>query len=230
MNLRLIRFFDEHIVAANAEAKIFLEAGCGGSQWLPFFAQRYGYRLLGLDYSQKGCKLSQRILEQAGITGEILMEDVFSPSARIHECADVVYSFGMVEHFLPTESIVQQLCGLLRPGGKMITIIPNMQGLQGLLQRLVDRDVYDAHVPLSVSELREAHERCGLDVLDARFLGTLSLGTVNAERLAGTWMYRVFRELVFRSGNIVWKKEQRGMKEKPSRIFSPLLACVARKS
>lgn len=230
MALRLGRFFDKHIPAADSTAKkVLLEAGCGGSTWLPLFAGRYGYHVMGIDYSDKGCELSRAILAKADEEGRILRGDIFSPPDDLHEKADIVYSIGLAEHFTPTETIMRQLGWFVRPGGKVITIVPNMRGLQGVLQKVVDRKLYDAHVPLTPAELAQAHEMSGLNVLESSYLGTLSLGTVNAERWAGSWKYKVLQAITCRASAAVWRRERAGMPERKSLWFSPLVACVAQK-
>ncbi|WP_022663493.1 class I SAM-dependent methyltransferase [Paucidesulfovibrio longus] len=231
MTRRFGRYFDQNLPPAQPNARLaLLEAGCGGSAWLPAFARQYGLEITGIDYSEQGCSLSRAILAKAGVQGTIIHADLFTLPINLQKRFDIVFSNGLVEHFEPAESIITQLVQLLRPGGRIISIIPNMRGLQGLLQKWIDRPLYNAHVAHTPASLAACHQNCGLKVLDASYLGTLSLGTINAEVWSGTWKYRLFRELAYRCSIAVWRLEEAGMREKQSLTFSPFVACVAQKN
>src|SRR3989304_6193418 len=52
--------------------KKFIEVGCGTSKWLVYFHQNFGYRVHGIDNSEKACDISRRNLSAMGIHGEII--------------------------------------------------------------------------------------------------------------------------------------------------------------
>jgi hypothetical protein len=58
----------------------------------------------------------------------------------------------------------------LKPGALMITTVPNLGGLVGLAQKMLDRGIFDKHVVLRQDLLREAHEDAGLSVVWCEFL------------------------------------------------------------
>ncbi|HPA85892.1 MAG TPA: class I SAM-dependent methyltransferase, partial [Deltaproteobacteria bacterium] len=80
-----------------------LEIGCGGSQWLPAFAKRFGVDVSGIDYSEQGCASARAILDQAGVEGRIVQADLFDPPADMVGSYDMVMSFGVLEHFPDTD-------------------------------------------------------------------------------------------------------------------------------
>ncbi len=123
--------------------------------------------------------------------GEVICSDLFNPPASLLHRADLVLSIGLVEHFTGTSNCIAALARFVRSGGKLLTIIPNMQGTVGLLQRLIAPSVYKVHVPLSPGDLREAHRRAGLKVERAEYLMATNFGVINynepgAGRLANT--------------------------------------------
>lgn len=110
-----------------------LEAGCADSTILPYIARDLGFRVAGVDYSPNGCERLRRHLQREGLAAHIECCDVFNPPETMSGRFDAVMSFGLVEHFTDTPQIVRALATFLRPGGRMLTIVPNMHGLVGLV-------------------------------------------------------------------------------------------------
>jgi 2-polyprenyl-3-methyl-5-hydroxy-6-metoxy-1,4-benzoquinol methylase len=143
----------------------FLEIGCGNSVFLPYFAKNFGFSIYGLDYSEFACKQSERILEREGTPGIIVMGDAFDPPQEMLEKFDVVCSLGVVEHFEDTAGTIKAFSRFVKPGGLLITSIPNLVGATGFFQKHMNRPVYDIHVPMDKSQLEKAIGNAGL-ILD----------------------------------------------------------------
>lgn len=140
-----------------------LEIGCGNSVILPIFAKKFGFSISGLDYSELGCKQSRMILERENIEGEIILGDAFNPSKDLIGRFDVVCSFGVVEHFEDTAGTIAAFAKFLKPGGILITSIPNMKGATGWLHKWLNRPVYNIHVPLDIYDMKKALSSAGLN-------------------------------------------------------------------
>jgi SAM-dependent methyltransferase len=160
--------------------KEVVEAGCARSGVLPLLATRLGLKVSGVDYSPAGCEQARRLLQSASVDGEIHCCDIFALPPALHQRFDGVISLGLIEHFTNTSSVLQALAALLRPGGIMISIVPNMCGSIGWIQRLVDRSVFDIHVALDRESLCGAHIEAGLVVTSSDYLLSTSFGVVNA--------------------------------------------------
>lgn len=93
------------------------EAGRGQSIWFPYFAREHGCRVTGLDYCEAGCRSARALLAQAGVDGEVLLADFWSPPQLMLGAFDVVFSNGLIEHFDPPVAAVRALARFLRPGG-----------------------------------------------------------------------------------------------------------------
>lgn len=233
MNLLLGAFFERHLPMAGPE-QVLLEAGCGGSAWLPVFAARFGYRVRGLDYSEMGCALAQAVLRKAGAVGEIMQADLFDPPEPLEGAADVVFSQGLAEHFNPTRGVIERLAWLARPGGLVITLVPNMRGLTGLAQRLLDRRIYALHTPLWPKDLAQAHRDSGLLPQAWGHLGALNLGVVNPARWERRPLARKFLGAALAIPSMAaWILERLLGEERRARLAndltSPIVYCVARK-
>src|SRR6478736_1896451 len=129
-----------HRVLAGVSGRL-IEVGCAGSAWLPYFAREHGLTVTGLDYSPRGCEQAEAVLATAGVAGEVVCADLFAPPAAQVGRFDVVFSFGVVEHFTDTTACIRALAALVAPGGRLITVVPNMNGTTGWLQKMVDRAV-----------------------------------------------------------------------------------------
>jgi SAM-dependent methyltransferase len=205
-----------------------LEAGCGGSVFLPYFVTEYGLNAEGIDNSAEGCELSGAIARQSGIHTPIHCNDVLEPPLALAGRYQVVFSFGLAEHFSPTTSIIGALIAWLRPGGYLITVVPNMHGLVGALQRLVDPGVYGVHVPLSPSQLADAHSASGLTVQSAEYLMTVNLSVVNFSGSGSRVPPRFGLRLASWTSKLVWSLQRAGLPDAPNRWSSPYVVVVAR--
>ncbi len=221
--------FASHFGASGVQGKVLLEAGCGGSRWLPYFATCHCLRVKGVDYSRQGCDLARSIAAKAGVDADIAEMDLFQPDGRFHAVADIVYSSGLVEHFDPLDDVLRQLRYFLRPGGLLVTIVPNLQGVNGALGNLLNPDVMAMHVVVTPPALQEAHTRCGLTPLAMGYLGTINLPTMSA--CYTQWAHRrwfpYFSRLMSLPTNVCWLASKAGVPSVPSRVFSPFLYCVA---
>ncbi len=211
-----------------------LEIGCARSAWLPYFAKQFGFKVYGLDYSRTGCEQARQVLSGAGVQGEIICADFFSPPESLLEEFDVVVSYGVVEHFEDTAACVEALSKFLKPGGMMITVIPNMVGLIGLLQKTLNRPVFNIHVPLDSDALAKAHYVTGLKVMSCDYFISTNFGVCNLNGIKhGSMEWRVKRVVLAslaRLSMIMLFTEGKVSALKANYLTSPYINCVARKS
>lgn len=222
-------FFRETFSGMDTKEKTILEIGCAGSQWLPYFAKEFGFKVCGLDYSERGCQQARQILAGEGVEGRIVCCDLFNPPQSMLASFDVVVSFGVVEHFDNTAGCLQALSEFLKPGGLAVTSIPNMVGLIGNIQKLVNRPVFDVHVPLDDRALA-VHHTPSLTVLSCRYFLFVNWGVINIDNWKGRMFYRFgvrFRSWMSKG---FWALEHLVPAFKPNRLTSPYINCVARKS
>ncbi|HEY1723436.1 MAG TPA: class I SAM-dependent methyltransferase [Magnetospirillaceae bacterium] len=232
---RLIRHqFDRALDAAISECfkawgsvpETLIELGCGGSIYLPYFAKR-GIRIAGIDYSTRGRDQARASLAANNVPGDIYEGDIFSPPENLRGKFDVVFSAGLFEHFDDTAAAISAGKQFLRPGGLMISTIPNMRGIPGCLQRRLDRRLFDIHVPLDRDQFAEAHRRAGLTVLRSSYVMTLNFYVLQYSA-ESSWIgltLRALRTAIMRS---VWWSERTFAWSYPNRLTSPYVLCAAR--
>lgn len=210
-----------------------LELGCGGSIWLPYFAKEHGFQVTGLDYSKSGCALAQKILQNAGIPGEVICADFFQPPEKMIAAYDVVVTFGLVEHFRDTTACLLAIGKFLKSGGLLITFIPNMVGFCGWLQKALNKGIYDLHVPIDRGGLVSAHQRAGLHFAEGDYFLSFSTGVVNLGGASNNSNIFKFKKSLFyylyQISKIMWILERFHFFLPATRFFSPYIVCTGRK-
>ena len=209
-----------------------LEIGCARSAWLPYLARHLGCRIAGLDYSEIGATQAIARLEQEGIPADIRCADMFDPPADWLGTFDVVVWFGVAEHFDDTTGAVRAASAFLKPGGVLITEIPNFVGINGWLQRIVNRPIYDIHVPLSRDDLARHHAAAGLAVVRAEYIVPTDFGVVTLQGIPDGALTRLKDRVLYAlrllTGCIWWLDRRFGL-PKPGRLTSGFVLVAARR-
>jgi cyclopropane fatty-acyl-phospholipid synthase-like methyltransferase len=207
-----------------------LELGCARSAWLPYFSKELGFRVSGIDYSPVGCDQARAILAVEEIEGNVELANIFSPPRHLLNRFNYVVSFGVVEHFEATDKCLRSCGEFLKHGGTMVTVIPNMNGIVGRLQKWLEREVYDVHVPLDAKALRRAHEVAGLNVLRCEYFCFLNFGVLSLNRLRqsfpGLWLSRALNAI----SAATWVLERIGIGFPANKMTSPYVVCVSTKT
>ncbi len=225
---RMERVFKKSFAELETAKCSLIEIGAGASEWLPYLHRRFGFTVAGLDYSDLGCRRARDILARTSTPGDIYQADMFDPPPGLGQKFDVVVSFGVVEHFADTASTLAACSAYARPGGLILTLIPNMRGLYGWIYRIFNRKVYDIHVPLSLKELKRAHADAGLEpVLHEHILGMP--GVIDRYRDEPVAFRRLVRKVAFQFSRVTWALEERGWGMPENPFTSPYMVCVARK-
>jgi SAM-dependent methyltransferase len=164
----LSRALARHAPAARG-ARV-LEVGCAPAKWLIFYAERFGAAVTGIEYSEKGARLSRENLLAAGVEGEILRADFFEVAPSPH---DLVVSIGFVEHFDDIAAAFERHLRFLAPGARLALGVPNFRGLNRALQWLADPGYLALHnlAAMRRSLYRELARTHGLELEHLGYLG-----------------------------------------------------------
>ncbi len=224
-------FIDGPLAAAGR--KTFLEVGCGSSGWLPYFRRRYGYAVSGLDYSEVGCRLAEENMRLLGLPfEEVICEDILKWSSP--KKYGVIFSYGVIEHFSEPGKVLGICAGHLEEGGLLITLVPNLRGLPGLLLKTFAPETYRMHQVLTEAELNAMNSRAGLERVKSGLVGIFSLAvhpwtSSGLSRFReGTLRRRILLGLINRADKLF--SFFLGFLPGPtSSLFSPYIISVARK-
>lgn len=234
INRRFHQLFVRLFENSATDSMSLLEVGCAKSSWLPYFSRQFGFAVTGIDYSPAGCELSRKVLAKHGVVADVVCSDFFTPPAEMLGKFDVVVSFGVVEHFEDTAASLVAIAAFLKPGGMLITSIPNMVGLIGAVQKVVNRPVYDIHQLLDSAMLREAHENASLTVLECDYFIASNFGVNNLVDVpSGTpsWFFKkVILGVLARISLLTWKLEDRMGPFRAGKAASPYVMCISRKA
>ncbi len=228
VNLQLHKYF-KSIFKQKKDFKI-IEIGSANSIWPIYFNQFFNARSDGLDYSEVGCKKSRELLKFHKLSGDIYCADLFKPLKKIQSKYDYAVSFGVVEHFEDTANCLQSCAKLLKPGGILITVIPNMPSLIGLIQKFIDRKVYDVHVPLTKKKLSKAHEETSLKLQKCEYFMSINFSVVNSGSFSSNKYNKPLRHLLSSTSKIFWILEKYGIKIPKNRFTSPYIIAIAEKT
>lgn len=204
-----------------------LEVGCGKSTWLPFFYKYFDCEIWGIDYSEHGCMLAEKILEKNGIPGTIMCCDLFDNNIDLYGKFDVVVSFGLIEHFNDTAKTIRAVQKLIKKKGMIITDIPNYTGLVGYLQKIVYEKFFNMIVVISKEELRKCHERLQFKELYCNYLGSINLCMLwydNPIGIIKTFISRIFSFI----SKIMWIFFDKFDWHPESKILSPYIIYIGK--
>ncbi len=196
----------------------FLEIGGFPGQWAIFFAKYWGANSTLLDrYIDR--ELIQALSTTNAVKNINIIEgDVFDLS--VNEKFDVVMSAGFIEHFSNVNSVIDKHIDYLEPNGILILSVPNLLGLNGLLQKIIDKETYDTHFLETMDDqnLKRIVSGKNLDIEYINYYGKFCLWLEDVDDKP-----RWIRRLVYLT-NIVG----RFLVRFESRMFSPYLIVVAK--
>jgi SAM-dependent methyltransferase len=151
-----------------------LELGAGGSRLLPYLGKKLGHRIFGSDFSLEGCLLLRANLALQKVGGNVICEDLFQSSLK-SAAFDVVYSSGLIEHFDDTRAAVAEHLRLLKPGGRLVLLVPNLEGLQGRIIRRFAPPQWEVHKVFGPAQLAAILADLGVAEVRSGYLGSFSL-------------------------------------------------------
>jgi SAM-dependent methyltransferase len=153
------------------------ELGCGGSHQLAHGALM-GWRVGGIDFNPAALKLISDCLARNNHDNRYLVcADVFThDESAFRETADLLASFGFLEHFREPQTILAKWKTVLHEDGLVISIIPNLYSINAPLMRKFDPEFWAQHVQYTPEEMDRFHREAGLQpVVAAHYTGRYDL-------------------------------------------------------
>jgi SAM-dependent methyltransferase len=132
----------------------FLEIGCAPGGWMAYFNRRFGYSVAGIEYTIQGANLTSRNMEILEIDAQVIHADFLKHDWNGRQF-DVVFSAGFIEHFRNPVDVIKTVSRLSRR--YVVTLVPNVHGVNGLISKTIRPLVYAEHNPLRRRNLIEIH-------------------------------------------------------------------------
>jgi 2-polyprenyl-3-methyl-5-hydroxy-6-metoxy-1,4-benzoquinol methylase len=161
-----------------------IEVGCAPGKYLINFHQLFGYQVYGVEYSENGASITKANFKKYDLNPEqIVQANFFDPKFQnqYREKFDLVFSRGFIEHFDDVQQIVDHHLNLLKKGGHLIVMIPNLSGLNYFLARIFNNDSLILH-NLSIMNKNKFSRLFDKTVIGPRYsdyVGLFSFGLFN---------------------------------------------------
>lgn len=182
---RIFHGITDRFFFADREKKV-LEIGCAPGHKLVDFARRYGYQPYGVEYTVVGVLSSQETLARHHFpTENIFLNDVFNVDfQRVHQDTfDVVISFGFIEYFKNPAYALAAHTRVLKSGGLLLIMIPNISGMYRLLLRFFYPYLLRIHnlSLMSIAVFQNLFKPCAVEKLFCGYYGLVNFGMLQAE-------------------------------------------------
>lgn len=102
---------------------VFLEIGSGPMLLGQAIAKKCKL-IIGIDISLSALKIAKKMLESKGITNYLLIWADINKMPIQNDSIDLLYGGGVIEHFKDTQSIVNEMHRVLKPGGISFNTVP----------------------------------------------------------------------------------------------------------
>ena len=170
-------------------------------------------------------ELVEQLLKKNGLNKnslEVFEEDLFTYTPI--EKFQLVYSFGLIEHFDDPKPVLQKHIDFLADKGILYLTLPNFKGVNGWVQKNLDPENLTKHnlKTMDLLLIKTSLESLGLDVLENNYVGKFTVWLENEKNKP--WGSKLIKSLIWTTGKIITRPFKLN-----SRVFSPYLSIVARK-
>jgi len=210
-----------------------IEIGSAPGTFLVRLRNEYGINPFGVEYTEKGARINKAVFEANGIAAENLIHrDFFSDDFqnRHRTAFDVVISRGFIEHFTEVGDVIDKHVALLKPGGLLVVMIPNLRGVYFGWTWLFNRPQLPLHnlKIMKKSEFTRLFAREDLAALQCNYYGTFNFWMFTVK--PGSPMGFLVKPMLFaqRFLNLIFRLLF-GKKGCESAFFSPDLIFIGKK-
>lgn len=143
---RLLDRFAEKI-GNNVASQNIVELGSAPGGNLLYMNQIYGCDPHGIEYTKSGVRLNQHLFKLYNLSVERIHHlDLFQvEEAGFVEKYDNLISFGVIEHFDQPENLIENHLKWVKPGGKLLIVVPNLQFIYLIWNRLFNNEIVKIH-------------------------------------------------------------------------------------
>ena len=127
-------------------------------------------------------ELINQLLEKNGLKpGDINIIEADLFKYQPEKLYDMVLSFGLIEHFNDTKTIIETHLQFLKPGGVLFITLPNFKSVNGWVQRKFDKENYDKHniSSMDLQLLKDSCKQLGLKEIESYYHGRFTVWLEN---------------------------------------------------
>ncbi len=124
----------------------FCELGCGTGIILKSLTKRYK-QLIAVDYAEESLNIAKTVLDEAKIKNYKLVKQDIRDVKNIKPLYDVVFSNGLVEHFVEPSVAIESHLAYAKSGGTVVILVPYRFGFKNLWFKLTDNKLLKKYWP-----------------------------------------------------------------------------------
>jgi SAM-dependent methyltransferase len=134
-----------------------------------------------------------------------LLEFDLNSNDQVLEKYDLVYSFGLIEHFGDVKNIIGKHLEFLNEEGQLLITLPNFKGVNGWFQKTFDKPNYDIHniSCMDIDFLKKIALELGLKEVECYYYGKFSIWLENKKDQ--NIFVKGFMKVVYLTGKILTK-------------------------
>lgn len=214
--------FWDTLISNNRGNQSIIEIGGYPGRYLAYLGAKYNLEPTCLDFNSDASQL-EKTFASMGVNNYHLLEVDFN-EYRPEKQYDYVFSLGFIEHFENYDEILDKHLNYLKPGGRILVMVPNKRYLRKLYGYLVDYKNLKAHnlKCMNVKTFESFAARNNLRIERLEYRGGFPFGV--HQKL------NVFQKLIFKPTRIFCKYVLNPYLEKhPSKYLSEGLVAVYEK-
>jgi SAM-dependent methyltransferase len=159
-----------------------LEVGAGGANYRLLALHRWaGAHVTGIDYSDVGLEVLRTLFRLDGADVDVVRGDFVHVDLPRRDF-DLVVHWGVLEHFRDPVPFLRACCAALRPGGRVLFSMPNMEAWAARAWARFSPRNWSKHVLHDGAVLRRACAAAGLELEREFHFGGVALQMAAWER------------------------------------------------
>lgn len=180
--------------------KTLIEIGGYPGRYLAYLAHNYKVQVTCLDYNSDREKVDESMAAFEVNDYSVEQADIFNHNPN--QKYDFVFSNGFIEHFENYEEVMELHLKYLKPGGRLLIMIPNKRFYKWIYQSILDRDNLKAHnlKPMKLAVFRKFAKENQLKILRLSYFGGFQFGVHRSvsgwQKFITDWHERIFGKLI----------------------------------
>lgn len=200
---RLLDRFAEKI-GDNIASQNLIELGSAPGGNLVYMQQKYACEPWGVEYTEEGVGLNRYLFESFNISSNNIFHlDLFDvQESGLAEKFDNLISFGVIEHFEEPEKLIENHLQWVRPGGKVLIVIPNLQFMYLTWNKIFNNEIVKIHnINLIKNDnlFRIASRVTNIKIIEKGYFGSFDYGLLTH---TNQFLARAMISILYRSKKV----------------------------
>lgn len=200
-----------------------IEIGCFPGRFLTIFGDQK-ITVNGIDYVDNLYLVEENLKSLGYKTGKFINADITEYTSN--EKYNCVMSFGLIEHFINWEEILEKHIELVENNGYLIIEVPNFKGIfQRIPRQLFDKENFARHNidSMNLEKWKKILEKNNFKIINASYFGGYDVWFENND--LSNFKKNIRNKLIS-----FFKKLKKVLKKEDSKHFSSYIGIIAQKN